>query len=61
MERTNVVLNREDMNIVDGKVVISSEELANAIQDYDVDLNGEEGADGISIHIICPIHVEQDF
>lgn len=60
MERTSVVLNREDMNIVDGKVSISSEELAKAIQDYDVDLNGEEGVDGIRIYIFCPSNKVQD-
>lgn len=58
MERTNFVVNQDELQVVDGKVVISSEELARAIQDYDVNLEGEEGVDGIKIYIICPIHVE---
>ena len=55
MERTNLAVTREDMQIVDGKVVITSEELAKAIQDYDVNLNAEEEAEGIiDINFYCP-------
>ena len=53
MERTNFVLTREDMQIVNGKVVIASEELAAAIQDYDVDLNEEEMAE-FTLNLYCP-------
>lgn len=49
MKRENLVVKPEEMEVVDGKVVISSEELAAAIQDYDVDLNGEDEAEAIKI------------
>lgn len=37
-------LRPEEVEVVDGKVVISSEELAAAIQNYDVSANAEEEA-----------------
>lgn len=56
MERTNLAVTREDMQLVDGKVVITSEELARALQDYEVNLNAEEEADllGITLNFYCP-------
>ena len=56
MERKNLTVTHEDMQLVDGKVVITSEELAKAIQDYEVDLNAEEEADlfGITLNFYCP-------
>lgn len=56
MERKNLTVTHEDMQFVDGKVVITSEELAKAIQDYEVDLNAEEEADlfGITLNFYCP-------
>lgn len=47
MERRNLVVAKDEMEIVDGKVMISSEELAAAIQDYDVDVNAEEENNGL--------------
>lgn len=44
MKRENVVVRLEEMEVVDGKVVISSEELAAAIQSQIVDLDAEEDA-----------------
>lgn len=37
-------LNKENIEVVEGKVVITSEELANAIQNGEVDFNSEEEA-----------------
>lgn len=55
MKKTNLVVSREDIKVVDGNVVISSEELAAAIQNYDVNLNEEEMAEGIiDINFFCP-------
>ena len=42
MENKNYVVNPEECQVVDGKVVISSEELAAAILDQEVVLNAEE-------------------
>ena len=50
MEKRNLVVAKDEMEIVDGKVMISSEELAAAIQDYDVDVDAEE-EDNLKIHI----------
>lgn len=55
MEKTNLVVSRGDIKVVDGRVVISSDELAAAIQNYDVELNEEEMAEGIiDINFFCP-------
>lgn len=55
MEKRNLRVAREDIEVVDGKVVISSEELAAAIQQYDVDLNAEEENSAVDkgTNIIC--------
>ena len=45
MENKNYVIKRDEMEVVDGKVVISSEELASAIMSSDVDLSAEEELD----------------
>lgn len=36
--------NKENVEVVDGKVVITSEELANAIQNGEIDIDSEEAA-----------------
>lgn len=51
MTRDNLVVASEDIQIVDGKVVISSEELACAIQECGVDLTAEEEENGITINL----------
>ena len=40
--KKEVVVKKEEMNVVDGKVVISSEELAKAIMDENLALDQEE-------------------
>lgn len=52
MERTNLVVNQDEFQVVDGKVVISSEELAKAIQDFEVDPNTEEEANDNDIVLV---------
>ncbi len=47
MENKNYVIKRDEMEVVDGKVVISSEELASAIMSSDVDLSAEEELDAL--------------
>ncbi len=42
MENKKFAANKENISIVDGKVVIDSEELAAAIQDYSVDATAAE-------------------
>ena len=42
MMKNNFSVLPEDVQVVDGKVLISSEELAAAIQSQSIDLNGEE-------------------
>lgn len=51
MEKKDVLVNPEELVVEDGKVIISSEELASAIQNYDFDLTGEEEAN--SGNCIC--------
>ena len=51
MKNNKIVLAGNEMEIVDGKVVIESEDLAAAIQSQEVDLNAEEEAEGIIIII----------
>lgn len=45
----------EETMVTDGKVMISSEELAEAIQSYDFELNAEEEAEaaGNHVYVIC--------
>lgn len=45
MENKNYVIKKDEMDVVDGKVVISSEELAAAIMSSEVDLSAEEEMD----------------
>lgn len=52
MEQNGVVVNKEQMKVVDGNVVISSEELAAAIQDESLFVNGEEEAMDFNICLI---------
>ena len=55
MKQRNFVIKPDEMEVVDGKVVISSEELAAAIQNGEVDLNAEEKAEAlIEINRSCP-------
>lgn len=51
MENKKLVVKGTEMEVVDGKVVISSEELAAAIQTQQIDLGAEEEAN-IDINII---------
>lgn len=44
MENKKLVVKGTEMEVVDGKVVISSEELAAAIQTQQIDLGAEEEA-----------------
>lgn len=44
MENKKIVVKGTEMEVVDGKVVISSEELAAAIQTQQIDLGAEEEA-----------------
>lgn len=53
MEERKIAVMKEEVAVVDGKVVISSEELARAIQDESVNL-AEEGAD-FSINCWCKV------
>lgn len=46
-------LNPEELSIVDGKVVISSEDLAAAIQSQELDLSANDAEDSIDSNIIC--------
>lgn len=54
MENKKLVVKGNDMEVVDGKVVISSEELAAAIQTQQVNLEAEEEAEGsLVFQIAC--------
>lgn len=55
MEKSNLIVKKDEMEVIDGKVVISSEELAEAIQNYDVDVTTEE-EDNFNICIIIKTH-----
>ena len=44
MEDKKFVVKGNEMEVVDGKVVISSEELVAAIQSNEIDLEGEDAA-----------------
>ncbi len=52
MKKENLVVTSENIQVEDGKVVISSEELAAAIQNCEVDLEASEEM-GWSINIGC--------
>lgn len=54
MTKENLVVASEDIQVQDGKVVISSEELAAAIQSQDVDLEASEEL-GFSINFACTV------
>lgn len=54
MENRKFLVTKEDVAVQDGKIIISSEELAQAIQSGEVDLNQEAEADfADKINIIC--------
>lgn len=55
METRNVELKKEQLQVMDGKVVISSEELASIIGG-EVDLNSDEEA-GFSVNFGCKLSV----
>lgn len=44
-------LKKDELEVVDGKVMISSDELAAAVQNSEIDLSAEDEADGFSITI----------
>ena len=46
MENKKLVVKGNDMEVIEGKVVISSEDLAAAIQTQQVNLEAEEEAEG---------------
>lgn len=54
MEERKIALMKEEVAVVDGKVVISSEELARAIQDENINLAEEESAE-VSINFGCRV------
>lgn len=53
MKKENIKLSMKDMELVDGKVVIASEELAAAIQDYEVNPNAPEEDEAIFSGLGC--------
>ena len=42
MKQKGIKINKQDLEVMDGKVIISSEELAKAIQNEDIKFRGEE-------------------
>jgi hypothetical protein len=55
MNKNNFNINSGEFEIVDGKVVITSDELAMAITDQQLDLEaGEEAEDSVTINFYCP-------
>ncbi|QQY79714.1 hypothetical protein JL105_11145 [Keratinibaculum paraultunense] len=44
-----MTIKEDELNINDGKIVISNEELANAIESEEFFIDGEEGKDGWKI------------
>lgn len=52
--KKEINVSREELQVVNGKLVINSEELAEAIQNQEIDLQGEEEAEAITINMICP-------
>lgn len=55
MKKENLVVTAENVQVVDGKVVIDSEELASAIQNYDINLNDEEENQAAGNFGICVV------
>lgn len=49
MENKKFVVTKEDVAVQDGKIIISSEELAQAIQSGEVDLNQEDEMDALNL------------
>ncbi len=54
MEKRNFGVAAEEVEVLDGKVVITSEELARAIQEQEVNLSEEDEA-GLSINFGCKV------
>lgn len=52
MTRENLVVTSENIQVVDGKVVIASEELAAAFENCEVDLTAEESAEDFNVCIV---------
>ena len=52
MKKENFVVATENVEVVDGKLVISSEELAAAFQSQELDLNAEESAEDFNLCIV---------
>lgn len=52
MTRENLVVTSENIQVVDGKVVISSEELAAAYQSQEINLTAEESAEDFNLCIV---------
>lgn len=52
MTKENLVVAAENIEVIDGKVVISSEELAAAYQNQEIDLMAEESAEDINFCFI---------
>ena len=53
MENKEIQVSKEDIDVVDGKVVIKNEEILEAIQsEQGVELNNPEGQDSISIGLV---------
>ena len=52
MKKENLVVSSENVQVVDGKIVISSEELAAAFQCREIDLTAEESAEDINLCIV---------
>lgn len=55
MTGENVKVALKDMEVVDGKVLISSEELAAALQDYELNPNADDEAEAIFVGLICKV------
>jgi len=55
MKNENIKLSVKDMELVDGKVVIASDELAAAIQDYEVNPNAVEEDEAIFSGFGCMV------
>lgn len=53
MQNKKLVVKPEDLDVVGGKVTISSEELAEAIQDKSLDLMAEEEDEMFVVNIAC--------
>lgn len=56
MKKENIKVELKDMELVDGKVVINSEELAAAIQDCELDPNAPEENEAVFIGLGCRVN-----